>query len=244
MTEQLQKNLTIDLIPLKPVVPKLDLVLIPSGSFLMGSDDGCSDERPVHKVKIIKPFYMGKYPVTQGQWQAVMGSHPSHFDGSNLPVEQVSWDDAQKFCKNLSSKTGKAVRLPTEAEWEYACRAGTKTRYCSGDSEDDLKRVAWYSCNSRGATHHVGQKEPNEFGLYDMHGNVWEWCQDCYGAYEAKSTTDPKGPASGSRHVLRGGSWDSIPANCRPDIRMWSNQGSRNFVTGFRVVVAPTYRTL
>ena len=144
------------------------------------------------------PFYMGKFAVTQGHYQAVTGQNPSQFKGRDNPVETVSWNDAQAFCKKLTSKQIQAVRLPTEAEWEFACRAGTRTRYYSGDTEADLALVAWYSAkNSKGTTHPVGQKEANTFGLYDMHGNVWQWCQDWYGEdYYGKSEAEnPKGPA-------------------------------------------------
>ena len=164
-----------------------------------------------HEVTITKPFYMGKYVVTQEQYEAIMGNNPSHFKGAQNPVEMVSWDDAQAFCQKLSKKSGKTVRLPTEAEWEYACRAGTSTKYYSGDSEEDLKRVAWYEANSNDTTHPVGQKEPNKFGLYDMHGNVWQWCQDWYGDYTANEVADPQGPAQGASRVLRGGSWYHDP---------------------------------
>src|SRR5208337_4411958 len=140
----------------------------------------------------------------------------------------VSWDDAQEFCKKLGQATNQLVRLPTEAEWEYACRAGTSTKYYSGDSEEDLKRVAWYGANSGNTTHPVGQKEPNQFGLYDMHGNVWQWCQDWYEEYKADAVVDPQGTAQGAGRVLRGGSWDDLPGSCRsasrvggsPDVRL------------------------
>ncbi|NQT39791.1 MAG: formylglycine-generating enzyme family protein, partial [Planctomycetes bacterium] len=159
---------------------ELDLVLIPAGSFLMGDDRA----KPVHKVRITKPFYLGKYEVTQEQWEAVMGSNPSNFKGAKNPVEQVSWDNCQQFLVKLNAKSGgqggKFV-LPTEAQWEYACRAGSTGKFCFGDDEKQLGEYAWYGENSGSKTHPVGEKKPNTFGLHDMHGNVWEWCHDWYG---------------------------------------------------------------
>jgi formylglycine-generating enzyme required for sulfatase activity len=181
----------------------------------MGSPDSdkgrqVSDEKPQHRVRITKPFYLGKYLVTQEQWEAVMGNNPSHFKGPKNPVEQVSWDDCQQFLRQAQREVGVRggkFQLPTEAQWEYACRAGSTTRYCFGDDESGLGEYAWYDKNSGNKTHPVGEKKPNAWGLYDMHGNVWEWCQDWYdGGYYANSPTDdPTGP--GSNRVLRGGSW-------------------------------------
>ncbi|MCY2926365.1 MAG: formylglycine-generating enzyme family protein, partial [Planctomycetota bacterium] len=190
----------------------MKLVLIPAGKFMMGSPetekDRQPDEGPQHEVTISKPFYMGVYEVTQAQYEAVMGTNPSAFKGSENPVEQVSWDDAVEFCKALSAKTGKAVRLPTEPQWEYACRAGTKTRFGFGDDDTDLRDYAWFSGHSLSKTHPVGEQEPNAWGLYDMHGNVWEWCSDYYAdSYANAKTTDPQGPGSGTDRVLRGGGW-------------------------------------
>ena len=168
------------------------------------------DEHPAHDVILTQPFYMGKFDITQEQYQHVMGTNHSHFKGKSNPVEAVSWDDAQDFCKKLIVQTKQSIRLPTEAEWEFSCRAGTRTTYHSGNTEADLDRVAWYGANSKGTTHPVGQKEPNTFDLYDMHGNVWQWCQDWYGKnYYSKSLTEsPRGPAHGGWLVFRGGSWD------------------------------------
>ena len=215
----------------------------------MGSADGGSDEKPVHKVTLTKPFYMGKFPVTQEQYQLVMGANPSYFQGDKIkggggsgkhPVEQVSWDDAQEFCKRLSASSGRTVRLPTEAEWEYACRAGSGAKYCFGDDEGKLGDYAWYSANSGNATHPVGEKKPNKFGLYDMHGNVWEWCQDWYGDYPAKAVKNPAGPAAGVCRVLRGGSWDYYPGLCWSAGRVRDYPDDRRYCIGFRVVgVAP-----
>ncbi|MBS3764809.1 MAG: SUMF1/EgtB/PvdO family nonheme iron enzyme, partial [Planctomycetes bacterium] len=201
-----------------PVVKKLDLddgvtmklVLIPAGEFEMGSNSGDDDEKAVHTVRITKPFYMGVTEVTQEQWQAVMGENrenPSffYFDGKQNPVETVSWNDLTEFCKKLSQRTGRRVRLPTEAEWEYACRAGNTTAYCFGDSKRQLGDYAWYDDNSNSKTHPVGQKKANDWGLYDMHGNVCEWCRDYYDDdyYENSPESDPTGPNTGSFRVLR-----------------------------------------
>ncbi len=185
-------------------------VLIPAGEFMMGSENGRDEEKPVHKVRISKSFEMGKYQVTQEQWQAVMGNNPSHFkDGANLPVEFVSWDDVQEFIKRLNAKNdGYHYRLPTEAEWEYACRAGTTGDYAGNGDE-----MAWYDKNAGGKTHPIGQKKPNHWGVYDMHGNVWEWCADWYDEkyYKQSPEVDPTGPSTGLGRVHRGGSW-SLPA--------------------------------
>ncbi|MCY3017923.1 MAG: formylglycine-generating enzyme family protein [Planctomycetota bacterium] len=194
-------------------------------------------EKPAHDVTLSAPFHMGKYEVTQAQYAAVMGTNPSHFRGANLPVEQVSWNDAAEFCRKVSEKAGLVVRLPTDAEREYACRAGTTTTYYTGDTEADLGRAAWYSANSGGKTHPVGQKEPNAFGLYDMHGNVWEWCQDWYEGYKPGAVVDPQGPPEGQLRVLRGGSWGNRAGYCRSAYRLRGFPDYRFDFIGFRVVV-------
>jgi formylglycine-generating enzyme required for sulfatase activity len=155
------------------------------------------DEKPVHRVKLTKGFYMSLYPVTHVQWQGVMGYNPSEFRGNDRPVEQVSWDDCQEFCAKLAQLTGKPIRLPTEAEWENACRAGTTTDYCSGNGEDALKKVGWYSGNGNQQTQPVGKLAANAWGLFDMHGNVWEWCQDWKGQYPRENIEDYEGPYNG-----------------------------------------------
>jgi formylglycine-generating enzyme required for sulfatase activity len=208
---------------------KVKLVWIPPGEFLMGSNNGDGDEKPVRRVKLTKGFWMGKYEVTQKQYEAVMGSDPSNFKGANLPVETVSWDDAVAFGR----KAG--VRLPTEAEWEYACRAGTNTKFHSGDRENDLARVAWYFSNSNGRTHPVGGKQANAFGLHDMHGNVWEWCADWYGNYPNNEETNPTGTASGQCRVLRGGSWYSEDYLSHSAVRGRYSPANSYYGFGFRV---------
>ncbi|MGD0088882.1 MAG: bifunctional serine/threonine-protein kinase/formylglycine-generating enzyme family protein [Planctomycetota bacterium] len=224
---------------------KLALILLPAGKFLMGSPETEKDRLPAetqHEVTISQPFYMGKYEVTQEQYEAVMGNNPSELKGPKNPVEAVSWEDGQEFCKKLSAKTGMTIQLPTEAQWEYACRAGTKTRFHSGDEEGDLDSVGWYSGNADKKAHPVGEKKSNAWGLYDIHGNVWEWCADWYGEYQAGAATDPTGPATGNLRVLRGGSWRSGPRNCRAAFRNWSRPDQRHVSVGFRVVVAPEPR--
>jgi len=220
----------------------MTLVLIPPGKFVMGSPDSeqgrSPDEGPQHEVIISKPFYMGVTEVTQAQYEAVMGTNPSNIKGETNPVEMVSWTDATEFCKKLSEKTRQAVRLPTEAEWEYACRAGSKTRFSFGDSDSVLGDYAWYKSNSGDKTHPVGQKKPNAWGLYDMHGNVWEWCQDFHGGYAAGAGRDPAGPGSGTHRVLRGGSWFTIPVICRSAHRNYIRPDNRHYLCGFRVVVS------
>ncbi|MGO8691187.1 MAG: formylglycine-generating enzyme family protein [Thermoguttaceae bacterium] len=191
---------------------KTELVLIPAGEFKMGSPDSDKDayhdEEPQHRVRITKPFYLGKYLITQEQWEAVMGSNPSGFKGAKNPVEHVSWDDCQKFLERLNGKIGGGkFSLPTEAQWEYACRAGSTTRYCFGDDPSQLGDYAWYDKNSGSKTHPVGEKKPNAWGLYEMHGSVWEWCEDWYndGYYRKSPRDDPTGPTTGWLRVDRGG---------------------------------------
>jgi formylglycine-generating enzyme required for sulfatase activity len=216
---------------------KLELVLIPAGLFTMG-DENKIDPVPVHRVKITKPFYLGKFEVTQEQYQQVMDKDPSQFKGPDLPVEMVSWNDTQEFCKNASEKTGQTVRLPTEAEWEDACRAGRKTTYNTGDTDADLALAAWYDKNSGSATHPVGRKTPNAWGLYDMHGNVWEWCMDRFGDYKAEAVTDPPGPAQGADRTTRGGSWFNAAAMCRSVHRFKYSPVGRSSRIGFRVAAS------
>ncbi|QCS49466.1 serine/threonine protein kinase [Picosynechococcus sp. PCC 11901] len=262
---------------------KLEMILIPAGSFMMGtpydeitklckeySSDGIRRESPQHRVTIPKPFYMGKFLVTQGQWQAVMGENPSYFkNGDNYPVDSVSWNDCQKFIKKLNKKTKKRYRLLSEAEWEYACRAGSSTKYCFGNEDRELRDYAWFGDNSgdqildslgiwqkhtEGSlywdeinsnncrSHPVGRKKPNQFGLYDMHGNLWEWCADAWHeSYkdkpkEAKENDSITWSSSDKKlRVLRGGSWDFIPGGCRSATRLNDFPGSSYRYWGFRV---------
>jgi formylglycine-generating enzyme required for sulfatase activity len=196
--------------------------------------DAYSDEKPAHRVTV-SDFYIGKYEVTQAQWKAIMGSNPSKWTGDNLPVENVSWNDIQEFIQKLNQKTGKKYRLPTEAEWEYAARGGNKSRGYKYSGSNDIGTVAWYSSNSGDKTHPVGQKQPNELGIYDMSGNVWEWCQDWYGDYSSASQTNPTGPSSGSYRVLRGGSWNDYTGGCRVSSRTCNTPSSRGSYNGFRL---------
>lgn len=202
--------------------------------------EGMREDWRAHPVTLTKPFYMGKFDVTQGQYQAVVGTNPSAFKGKDNPVESVSWDDARAFCEKLSEKTSYIVRLPTEAEWEYSCRAGTTTTYYSGDTKQELDLVAWYRWNSGDVTHPVGQKEPNALGLYDMHGNVLQWCQDFYGAdYSWNSSAEnPEGSANGEFHPMRGGSCISEPTSCDSAFRFRSSPNTLYKFVGFRIVAA------
>jgi len=212
----------------------LRFVHIPAGTFMMGSSEGerprFSDEAQ-HKVTLTRPFAMMVTPVTQSLWQFVMGNNPSYFMGPDLPVERVSWEDVQDFIQKLNKKLGiDSLRLPTEAEWEYACRAGTTgTRY------GELHKIAWYNGNSDGKTHPVGTKAPNAWGLYDMLGNVWEWCQDWYGDYPSGSVAGPTGPSTGSGRVFRGGSWSNGTRYQRAAYRGSDSSGHRYHDLGFRL---------
>jgi formylglycine-generating enzyme required for sulfatase activity len=188
------------------------MVYVQGGTFTMGctseqGNDCESDEKPTHQVTL-SSFYINKYEVTQALWSAVMGSNPSRFKGCDqCPVEQVSWNAVQEFIRKLNAMTGRRYRLPTEAEWEYAARGGRNSRGYKYSGSNNPGQVAWFRDNSSDKTHPVGQKQANELGLYDMSGNVYEWCSDWYGDYSSQSQTDPKGPSSGSYLVYRGGSW-------------------------------------
>ena len=214
----------------------LDLVLIPAGKFVMGSpptEIGHHISETQHEVTLTKPFYMGKYEVTQEQWEKVMGNNPSQVKGAKLPVTNASWENCQEFIKRLNANTSGGYRLPTEAEWEYACRAGTTTSYSFGDRL--TKAIANYASGPQGRTKAVGSYNPNAFGLHDMHGNVWEWCEDWRGAYPAGAVIDPKGPAMGERRILRGGSCDGV-SDCRSSGRInFGSPAYRVAFNGFRL---------
>jgi len=244
LDEAREKGLTVDL----GNGVTMELVLIPAGSFMMGSPDSDPDasslEKPPHEVTITKPFYLGKYEVTQDQWEAVMGSNPSRRKGRQNPVEIVSWNDCQTFISKLnerSASNGVKFGLPTEAQWEYACRAGTTTRFSFGDDTAALGEYAWYDANSDHRTHPVGQKKPNAWGLYDMHGNVSEWCADWYGGdyYQQSAKDDPSGPSAGEYRMLRGGSYHKQPGDVRSANRIGNRPVFRATIFGFRV--ARTY---
>jgi len=218
----------------------MKLRLIPAGEFMMGSPgDGFGETQ--HRVSITKPFYLGVTEVTQEQYQKVMGKNPSKFKGPQNPVENVSWRDAVEFCGKLSAMpaekaAGHVYRLPTEAEWEYACRAGTTTAYSFGDDASRLGDYGWFDGNSDTSTHPVGEKKPNDWGLYDMHGGVYELCQDRYGPYPSGSATNPTGATSGSYRVRRGGGWSYYARICRSASRSKNTPGYRFSDLGFRVL--------
>jgi len=221
----------------------MEFVLIPAGEFDMGSPSTeksrYSNEGPIHYVSISKAFYLGKYEVTQEQWCEVMGTNPPYFKGDDLPVETVSWNDAQNFVKKLNEKeVTEKYRLPSEAEWEYAARAGTTTRYSFGNDDSDLGDYAWYDSNSGSKTHSVGQKKPNPWGLYDMHGNVWEWVQDRYHSSYDGAPTDESAweDGSGSDLVIRGGRWRINASYCRSASRVNNDQVYSSFSIGFRLL--------
>jgi formylglycine-generating enzyme required for sulfatase activity len=228
----------------------IKLVRIKSGSFPMGSPVlavGTQEklEYPEHRVRISRDFFLGQTEVTQSQWEAVMNTRPwlesaSAANGANFPATLVSWNDAITFCKRLSAKEGVPYRLPTEAEWEYSCRAGSTSEFSFGDHEKQLRDYAWcnVSFGKLNGRHHpqkVATKRPNAWGLYDMHGNVWEWCHDRFGAYGRSATMDPTGPSEGLMRVYRGGSWDSVPSDCRSPYRRFSPPKRHFPDIGFRV---------
>ena len=221
----------------------IDMVKVEAGTFMMGAtyemQKPYDDEKPVHQVTLTNNYYMGKYEVTQSLWQVVMGSNPSKFKGDDLPVERVSWNDCQEFISKLNRMTGRKFRLPTEAEWEYAARGGKKSRGCQYSGSSNISKVAWYDDGNSGRkTHPVGTKQANELGIYDMTGNVLEWCQDRYSSYLSSSQTNPRGAVSGSYHVFRGGSWSSYAWSCRSSSRNYVTPNFRNNNLGLRLVLS------
>jgi formylglycine-generating enzyme required for sulfatase activity len=213
----------------------MTFVKVPSGTFMMGD----ADNGPVHQVAITQGFWLAATEITQAQWAAVMQKNPSHFRGDpNLPVEQVSWEDSMVFARALVAPDGLEPDLPTEAEWEYACRADSETLWSFGDDERDLGDYAWFYGNSGNKTHPVGTKRPNAWGLYDMHGNVWEWCRDWHGEYKAAPARDPKGPRSGQYRTLRGGGWRSgVPGYTRSAYRGRAGPTDHDGYVGVRPVL-------
>ncbi len=224
----------------------MKLVLIHAGSFTMGSPEeeiGRKSDETQHEVTISKSYYLGVYEVTQEQYEKVMGSNPSTFKGAKNPVETVTWDDAVSFCKKLSDMSEEKAkereyRLPTESEWEYACRATSGSAYCFGNSEDSFGEYAWVGEGALGTTHPVGEKKPSRWGLYDMHGNVFEWCQDWVGEYPSGAATDPRGPGEGSSRGFRGGSWLVDAPGCRSADRRRYGPSRNIHCLGFRVAMA------
>jgi formylglycine-generating enzyme required for sulfatase activity len=223
----------------------MKLIWVAPGQFEMGSPDSdadaSADEKPRHRVKLTKGYYLAADLVTQTQYKELMGANSSGFAGDDLPVEFVSWNDAQEFCRRLSSKEGRAYRLPTEAEWEYACRAGSTTKYQFGDNFAQLPGYAWFDKNAGGATHGVGLKKPNAWGLHDMHGNLWQWCQDWYDPayYQRSPVADPSNATASKFRVIRGGSWINAASFCRSASRYYLRPSDRDFSVGFRVAAEP-----
>lgn len=221
----------------KDPVTGIEFVWVPGGCFQMGNNSGQSDEKPAHQV-CVDGFWMGKYEVTQGHWQRIMGNNPSKFkSGNEFPVEQVSWQDAQDFKKKLNRQSGRQYALPSEAQWEYAARSGGKNQTYAGGN--DIDRVAWYDGNSGNKTHPVGTKASNGLGIFDMSGNVWEWCEDVYdgNAYSKHSRNNPESTSGSSGRVFRGGSWDGVPRNCRATFRCRFRPSFRYSYGGFRLVL-------
>jgi formylglycine-generating enzyme required for sulfatase activity len=246
-------------IPGQPyIVPScgIELNWVAPGRFQMGSPDTeagrSNDEGPQTEVTISRGFWMGKFTVTQDEWKAMaeegsgLNIEPSFFRGNRLPVEQVSWDDCHKWLQQLNELEGNRLppgfeyRLPTEAEWEFVCRAGASTRFHFGDEDGLLGEYAWYVGSSGGKSHPVGEKKANAWGFHNMHGNVWEWCEDRYGGpLPGGSVTDPKGPVLGLNRVFRGGAWGIAASRCRCAYRVWNRPGYRDYTVGFRVALAP-----
>ena len=220
----------------------IEMVKVEAGTFMMGAtpemEKPNSDEKPLHQVTLTNDYYMGKYEVPQALWEAVMGSNPSYFKGDNLPVEKVSWNDCQEFISKLNSLTGRKFRLPTEAEWEYAARGGKKSRGYQYSGNSNISDVAWYDGNSGSKPHPVGTKQANELGIYDMSGNVYEWCLDWYGSYSSSSQTNPTDADSGSFRVFRGGGWGIYARGCRLSYRYIFTPDDRRSYLGLRLALS------
>ena len=228
---------------------------VAAGQFLMGSPEAeagrSNDEGPQSEVTISRGFWLGAFPVAQEEWRVIaeeasgLNAEPSYFSGERLPVEQVSWDHCQTWLRELNALEEARLpqnyqyRLPTEAEWEFACRAGTSTRFYCGDGDGALNDHAWYSANSRSQPHPIGEKKANGWGFHDMHGNVWEWCEDWYGPLPVGRVKDPHGPIFGTKRVFRGGSWGVAAARCRSAYRVWNLPSYKDYTVGFRVALAP-----
>ena len=228
-------------IPVKDGI-SIEMVRVEAGTFTMGAtpemENPRDDEMPTHKVTLTNDYYIGKYEVTQALWQAVMGYNSSDFMGDNLPVENVSWEESQEFISKLNRITGKKFRLPTEAEWEYAARGGNKSRDYQYSGSNNLSDVAWYTQNSDSKTHAVGTKQGNELGIYDMSGNVLEWCQDWNGTYSSSSQVNPTGANSGYFRVIRGGSYSETAGFCRLSCRLYFTPDSRLYGLGLRLILS------
>lgn len=225
-------------LPLKPKeIWEPEMVFVQGGIFQMGSNFGELNERPIHSTSL-SAFYIGKFEVTQAQWIAIMGNNPAYFQNcQQCPVESVSWREVQEFITKLNSITGKKYRLPSEAEWEYAAKGGKSSIGYLYSGSNNLNSVAWYNENSDSKTHSVGSKQSNEIGLYDMTGNVMEWCADWYGNYSMKSLSNPVGPITGEYRILRGGSWRSFPTDCSTSFRQKNDLDSRQINCGFRLAL-------
>ena len=228
------KNFNIDGVEFK-------MVFVEGGTFTMGAtpeqeEDAFDNEYPAHRVTL-SDYYIGETEVTQALWKAIMGNNPSYFKGDNLPVEKVSYEDVKTFITKLNEKTGKTFRLPTEAEWEYAARGGKKSKGYKYSGSNNIDDVAWYSKNSNDKTHPVKTKIPNELGLYDITGNVLEWCSDRYGDYSSNAQTNPQEPSSGDERVIRGGSWLNNAWLCRISYRSYEFLSYSNLYLGFRLVM-------
>ena len=236
----------------------MELVLIPAGQFTMGATPeqvGADADETPREVKITQAFHLGVHEVTQEQYERVMGHNPGYFreqviqseSSARNPVENVTWEDAVEFCRRLSElpeekRAGRGYRLPTEAEWEYACRAGSTSAYSYGDSTEPLADHGWFAGNAEDRSQPVGTRKPNAWGLYDMHGNVWEWCADWYAPYNAADVDSPRGPDQGTLRVLRGGGWYDEATECRAADRRWSDPTVGSDCDGFRVVLVPAER--